>query len=535
MAGALSLSPGTIFAGDFRVVRLLSQGGMGTVYVVEQLSTGKQRALKLMLMNLMADPALRKRFETEARVGALIDSEHVVDVVAAGVDEGTPWLAMELLNGQTLERVVEERGAMPPAEIFAVFEQLCHALAAAHEAGIVHRDLKPENVFLARSRRAGVSFTVKVLDFGIAKIVAESKTTRTESIGSPMWMAPEQADRARITPAADVWALGLLGFFMLTGRSFWRGADDNATVAQLLREILFDPIPTASERAAEFGLRAPPKTFDKWLGRCLSREVGERYPDAQAALDGLRPVLSRDLTPGVTKPAPDDMPNTNDAPMRRGPGRAIVVLLTVLFLAGSVALVLIARRKAWSVTVSAGPSQPVPLPSVLVDAKEGGLTAFGAEGQSEAGGARDRRGSAVAPQLKVGVTKQGHKPAQDQSPPKEQTPPEATPPPDKPSASSDTTGACTPLSARQVQRVVDPQSVMIRRMCWERQRHSDGKDTANVSVSLTIAEDGSTRDVTATGDDAAIAKCIETLAGRWQFPAPGCEQSVNIPFHFATQ
>src|ERR1700690_4278358 len=110
------LPPGTIFATDYRVIQPLSEGGMGAVYVAEQLSTGKQRALKLMLPQLVADPKLRARFEQEARIGSKLESEHVIEVVAAGVDHdtGMPWLAMELLRGEDLATYMQHHGALQP-------------------------------------------------------------------------------------------------------------------------------------------------------------------------------------------------------------------------------------------------------------------------------------------------------------------------------------------------------------------------------------------------------------------------------------
>ncbi len=284
-----------VFAGDFRVLRPLSQGGMGAVYVVEQLSTGKQRALKLMLPQLVADPALRQRFNQEARIGSLIDSEHVVEVVGAGVDAATgiPWLAMELLNGEDLAHVVERRGALGAEEVLSIFEQLGHALGAAHRAGIVHRDLKPENIFIARSSRVGGQFTLKVLDFGIAKIAAEAKTVRTAAIGTPIWMAPEQTERSTITPATDVWAFGLIAFYVLTGRFFWITANVQETsVPQLMREILFDPLPPAGTRASELNsLASLPAGFEPWFARCLSRDPSARFQEAQEAVAQLRGIL----------------------------------------------------------------------------------------------------------------------------------------------------------------------------------------------------------------------------------------------------
>jgi serine/threonine protein kinase len=292
------LPAGTVIGGDFTVVRPLDEGGMGLVYRVDQKSTGKQRALKVMHREIVADPRLQKRFEQEARVGAHIPSEHVVEVIAAGVDAGNglPYLVMELLEGEDLRHRIDQGGPMSADDVRAVFEQLCHAMAAAHEAGVVHRDLKPENVFLARSRRAGAGrTTVKVLDFGIAKLAAESGTRSTKAaVGSPLWMAPEQTAPGPVTPAADVWALGLLAYEMLAGRPFWRAANEpGGTTAQLLREIVLDPIPAASARAAELRLASRlPAGFDEWFARCVAREPSDRFADAGLAWRAMQRMLA---------------------------------------------------------------------------------------------------------------------------------------------------------------------------------------------------------------------------------------------------
>ncbi len=137
------LEQGELFASDFRIERALGSGGMGAVYVATQLSTGKSRALKIMRPELVEDPGQRGRFEQEARIGARIASDHVVDVIAAGIDptSGAPWLAMELLDGEDLAALVARRGALPPGEALEIVAQLVHALTAAHAAGVVHRDL----------------------------------------------------------------------------------------------------------------------------------------------------------------------------------------------------------------------------------------------------------------------------------------------------------------------------------------------------------------------------------------------------------
>jgi len=264
---------------------------MGSVFVALQLSTGKERALKLMHRELVFDPASRQHFEQEATVGSRIASDHVVEVQAAGVDPATrlPYLVMELLQGEDMSERLK-RGPLPTSEAAVVFQQIAHALGAAHDAGVVHRDLKPENVFLAVSRRSNTSLVVKILDFGIAK-VTEGERRTTGAYGTPLWLAPEQTERGEITPAADVWAMGLLAFNMLTGRTFWRSGDGStASISGLIQEILFQPIPTASARAAEIGRPLPPG-FDGWFARCVTRTPAARFPNAHAAHAALAPLL----------------------------------------------------------------------------------------------------------------------------------------------------------------------------------------------------------------------------------------------------
>ncbi|HEY1958538.1 MAG TPA: serine/threonine-protein kinase [Polyangiaceae bacterium] len=287
----MSFAPGTVLAGDFRIERPLAQGGMGAVFVATQLSTGKLRALKTMSPSLVHNPDSMRRFEQEARVGARIASEHVVEVVAAGVDRatGVPYLVMELLEGEDLLSRLK-RGPLAGDELRTVVEQLAHAVGAAHDAGVVHRDLKPENVFLAMSRRSGASLVVKVLDFGIAKVTEDERRT-TAAYGTPMWLSPEQTHRGEITPAADVWAFGLLVYVMTTGHFFWRsGESPTGSIATLMSEIVSEPIPLASVRAAEQRARVLPG-FDAWLARALDRDPRARFRNVREAFDALGPIL----------------------------------------------------------------------------------------------------------------------------------------------------------------------------------------------------------------------------------------------------
>ncbi|MCC7538745.1 MAG: serine/threonine protein kinase [Deltaproteobacteria bacterium] len=307
----MNLQPGQWIGGELRIVRPLAEGGMGAIFLAEQRGTGKLRAVKTLHAPIARDAAAVERFVREARVGASIASEHIVEVVSAGIDEptGLAFIAMELLEGETLEERVLSRGPMLPSEVALVFRQLAHALGAAHRVGIVHRDLKPQNVMLVHARRGDSPFTVKVLDFGIAKLV-ESATGAGNSqvIGSPPWMAPEQLDAgAPITPATDVWSVGLIAFFLLTGRVYWRSA--TASIPALFAEIVLSPLEPASVRARELGspTRLSPG-FDAWFARAVARAPADRFASVDALLASLIPLME------TASPSPHDVATRSRPP-----------------------------------------------------------------------------------------------------------------------------------------------------------------------------------------------------------------------------
>lgn len=302
VARPLEIPPGTVFAGDFTVEFKIGEGGMGAVYAAHQQSTGVRRALKVMGGAVLQGARSWERFEREARICARIRSEHVVKVITAGIEPElrTPYLVMELLEGEPLDARLQ-RGPVAPAEARVLLAQLCHGLAEMHELSIVHRDVKPENIFIARSHRVDVPFTVKLLDFGLAKTLSESGLAGlTQAVGTPRTMAPEQTDpRQPISPATDVWALGLVAFHLLTGRSFWLSANHaEGTLQGLLAELLHHPIPPPGERLAQLGVEgALPPGFDAWFLRCLSRDPAQRPPDAAAAWRELAPLLGEESAP----------------------------------------------------------------------------------------------------------------------------------------------------------------------------------------------------------------------------------------------
>jgi hypothetical protein len=279
-----SLDPGEVLGGDFEILRPLGAGGMGAVYLARQISTGSVRALKVMRARFASDPGFVRRFALEARAGAQIQSRHVVEVVQAGVDQARamPWLAMEFLEGRPFDEAMAEFGVPGAEDAALLLEQLFHALGAAHDARLVHRDLKPPNLFLARSDSPRVPFVLKVLDFGIAKWLADVDRATTEHLATPLWGAPEQSvSGARIGPYTDVWALGLLVFWLVTGDTFFP-SDQGLGVLQ--KAIHYDPIPLASLRAAELSSRATlGPDFDAWFSRCVAREPEARFADARDA------------------------------------------------------------------------------------------------------------------------------------------------------------------------------------------------------------------------------------------------------------
>ncbi|MFO0557918.1 MAG: peptidylprolyl isomerase [Polyangiales bacterium] len=318
MSGAFGLlKPGDV-VGEFEVIEPLAEGGMGAVFVARQTSTGRRRALKVLHPRVVLDAKLRERFLAEARVSAEIGGEHPVDVVACGIDaqRNIPWIAMELLEGETLESRVR-RAPLTASECAALFRELGDVLERAHGKGIVHRDLKPENVFLVRLPTSDRGFVSKVLDFGIAAFLSEGRTaaTATRAMGTPLWMAPEQYEaRGKIRASTDVWSLGLIAFFALTGREFWLSAHgDGASVAALIAEIVAQPIPLASERLRELqaeqradgaavipATRAHPSPlpegFDAWFARCTARDARLRFETGGEACAALVALLGVDRT-----------------------------------------------------------------------------------------------------------------------------------------------------------------------------------------------------------------------------------------------
>lgn len=301
------LGTGAVFHGRYHIESEIGRGGMGVVYAVRDVRTKRQRALKVMLPALVMDSELRRRFAREATVVGELESDHVADVIDAGVDDATgiPFIALELLRGDGLADLLAARGAMTPKEAAVYLSQIALALDLAHGAGIVHRDLKPENIFV--TYRADGTPHVKVLDFGLAKIVASSTLGKAHTrgmIGTPLYMAPEQAQSdLPLTPRADIFAMGQLAYTLLVGEAFWSPeAERTKSAYKLLMKMVRGPSEPATQRAFGRARVRLPSTFDAWFARSTAPLPEHRFATVSEQISAFMKAFSVDGAPATQWP-----------------------------------------------------------------------------------------------------------------------------------------------------------------------------------------------------------------------------------------
>ena len=263
---------GRVLGRTYRILRPLGHGSHGLVFEAQHLRLYRRVAIKVLPPALVSDPQLLARFESEAELVSRIHHRNVVSILDSDVTEdGEPYLVLELLEGETLAQRLSNTLALPTADAVAVTMQIALGLAAAHRADIVHRDLKPENVFLLAD--AENSIGVKLLDFGISRSLGAGRrlTNTPMIIGTPDYMAPEQAAGKRdIDARADQFALAVVSYQMLTGLQPFEHDD----LFETLRRVQTLDVPPASRVAKWI-----PQAFDRVLERALSKEPSARYPD----------------------------------------------------------------------------------------------------------------------------------------------------------------------------------------------------------------------------------------------------------------
>ncbi|MCB9786381.1 MAG: serine/threonine protein kinase [Deltaproteobacteria bacterium] len=265
---------GRVVAGRYELRRVLARGGLGVVFVAWQRDLEREVAVKLLHPALTLDETAVRRFVRETRIASGLNHPHVVPILDAGQDEADVYLVMPLLQGRTLEDLLET-GPLPPARVASLMAQVASALAHAHDAGIVHRDLKPSNIFVEATGRS--SEVARILDFGVARLSGEGGGTTVTAAGmvsgSPAYMSPEQAAGEEVGPATDLYGLGCTMYQALSGRPPFK-----ADSALAVMRMHLDAEPPALELGADPTSRA----MVSLVAELLEKQPERRPPSARA-------------------------------------------------------------------------------------------------------------------------------------------------------------------------------------------------------------------------------------------------------------
>jgi serine/threonine-protein kinase len=293
--GDLDRLVGRLLEGRFELVELIAHGGMGKVYRSIQRPIDRECAVKVLHRPGTSD-VVRTRFFREASVAARLTHPNTVRVYDYGATEdGVCFIAMELLEGRTLADLIREEAPLAPGRAQEIVRQICASVSEAHDHGIIHRDLKPANVFVVGS---GDDEHVKVLDFGLVKPLHDDNpvTGARRAIGSPPYMAPEQARAAPVDARSDVYAVGVILFELLTGRLPFLGS----TSAEILYAHTARPVPQFAEVMPTV---VASRTFEWVVRTCLQKEPRDRFATMQELLRALR-VVRREIVGRVDGPVP---------------------------------------------------------------------------------------------------------------------------------------------------------------------------------------------------------------------------------------
>ncbi|KAA0023121.1 Stk1 family PASTA domain-containing Ser/Thr kinase [Antrihabitans cavernicola] len=281
---------GAVLERRYRIDAPIARGGMSTVFRGLDTRLDRPVAIKVMDPKFAADPSFLARFEFEARAVARLKHPGLVAVYDQGHDGDLAFLVMELVEGGTLRELLRERGPMPPHAARAVAEPVLDALGVAHAAGLVHRDVKPENVLISDSGE------VKIADFGLVRAVAASTTTSSSVIlGTAAYLSPEQVSTGTADARSDVYAMGILAFEMLTGRTPFTG-DTSLSIAY---QRIDNDVPPPSSIIAGI-----PPELDNFVLRATARDPAQRFVDAAAMASALRAVATALQLPAYRVPAP---------------------------------------------------------------------------------------------------------------------------------------------------------------------------------------------------------------------------------------
>ena len=276
---------GSVLSERYRIEERIAMGGMGSVYLATDERLNRRVALKVLKDELADDERFVERFRREARAAGALSHPNIAGVFDFGQHDERYYMVMELADGRDLARLLREEGPLSPERATRIASQIAQALEHAHAAGVVHRDIKPPNVIIGEGDR------VKVTDFGIARAIGESTLTATGSVlGTAHYISPEQAGGGEVGPAADIYALGIVLYEMLTGSLPFTG---DSVLAVAMRHVS-DEVPPPSELNPDV-----PETLDAVVAKATAKEPVERFATAQEMADALGSALgsTAEVTP----------------------------------------------------------------------------------------------------------------------------------------------------------------------------------------------------------------------------------------------
>ncbi len=352
----------TVIAGRYRLERRVGEGGMAEVYLAHDELLDRPVAVKVLRQALAQDRALRERFVREAQAAARLDHPHIVGVYDLGEWGGRPFLVMEWVEGPTLASLIRERGPLPVPLACELGAQIASALAYAHGRGLIHRDIKPHNILL---KAEGGRWEAKLADFGLAKVLSATSLTLTQEVfGTPQYVAPEVVRGERVTPAADLYSLGVALFEMLTGQTPFAGESP--------AEVAFKHLSASPPPPSKFNPQVPP-SLDRLVLGLLAKNPAERPQRAGEVVTALEAFARLDQVPTArlgsrrrtAGPVVGYRPRTPTASRRRlGLMPLIVVFLLALaaLLVAAGLFVMVRGVPAEPAAVTGSPPAPGPTP-----------------------------------------------------------------------------------------------------------------------------------------------------------------------------
>jgi serine/threonine protein kinase len=290
---------GTVVAKRYKLLHRIGEGAMGWVFEGEHVEIGKKVAVKVLRPSLCRLPEAVSRFKREARAATQIGSKHIIDVTDFGTtDTGAVFFVMEHLDGEDLSTTLKKEKYLPWPRVLHILGQLCEALQAGHDLGIIHRDVKPANFY--RVRVGEDPDFIKVLDFGIARLANPQDSIVTQTgvvMGTPDFMAPEQAMGKHVDHRADIYSLGASAYALLTGRPPFEGANEYDVIYKQLND---DPAPPSEVAPVAAGV---PRWLDAVILKTLRKDPDDRHASMTALAQALREAQALATSPGF-KPEP---------------------------------------------------------------------------------------------------------------------------------------------------------------------------------------------------------------------------------------